>query len=294
MKRGAKIFIVIAFCVFIFSTFAKVMNYIFVRPVVGDYEIDRITKSVAVTENNVYAVTDTFDINFKGVDTEILYPIQTVEKGNEIRVSDISVISSTNTLFSYSIKKKGDVIYIAFDNNGKTGRDLVSFNYYLDKGEDFDESKDLFAVELFNSEVAKEVPNLNYTVKFDRNINPDNIHFFTGSENKLDFNVTINGNTIAGKYIGSRPLSETAVLTVDLEEGFFIHERNSKTSDLIMRIIYLVITIIFGLVWFFKGKDDEIAASPVFSIPDNMSPLEIGYWIDGSVEYNDMFYLLLD
>lgn len=294
MKRGAKVFIVIAFCVFIFTTFAKVMNYIFVKPSIGDYEINRINKTVAVTENNVYSVTESFDIDFKGAATELLYPIRTMERGNEILVKDINVVSTGNTMFSYKVKKSKDTIYIAFYNNGKTGRDLVSFSYYLDKGEDFDPDKDYFAIELFNPDVCKEIKELQYTVKFDRNINPDNIHFYTSIENKVDFNVTVNGNTLAGKYIGTRNLTEEATLLVDLDEGFFIHERNSKISDIIMRIVYLIITVVFGLVWFFKGKDDEIAANPVFTAPDGMNPLEVGYWIDGSVQYNDMFYFLLE
>lgn len=293
MKGKARIFIVIGFMLFFVCTFTTVLKH-FQGNSAHDYVIDNVVKTINVSEDNIYSVTDTIGIKFNSYDSYLYYDIPMYdENGIERKIYDIKVSSINTQLIEFSASKIDKNLRLKI-SSPYTNKDTISIQYKSENSEDFDETKDSFNFKLFDPNLTVSLNDLSFLVKFHKAISENSVNIELLPAYKEDFKYTVNNNTISGSYKGKKyGLMNEINLDVEFAEGFFNGERNYKTSNFYIVLGYIIITALFAILWFFKGKDDKVAANPVFTVPEGYNPLELGYWLDKSVEYSDMFYMVL-
>lgn len=295
MKKKAKVLLILLLFVFFGFTFSTVMNSAFKRETVGGYDILSIRKNANISGSNVVSIDDAYDIDFKDYNSCIEYFIPLKEDNYNIKITDLEVYSTPDGI-TYQIAKQNDNIALKVKNNGIMGNAKINVKYKINKGEDYDSEKDSFKLVLFDSKIISQVKDLSFSVTFPKVINSSNISLYSGD--KLDnenFNLTYNSNILNGYYKNANnlALSKYTELNVKFEDGYFKNVRDAKDISIRISIIYFFITLIFLVIWFFKGKDESIASKPVFYPPNDFNPLEIGYWIDNSMDYSDAFFMVL-
>lgn len=296
MKNKLKVFLIIVLILFITCTISTVLKNTSV-PKAGSSDILSVSKTVSVTTRNELNVSDAFLVDFKDYNSKLVYKIPLQEDNYDIEVSRFDFISSSSgDRVKANLAKIDNDIVVTVSNNGYVGKDNILLTYTIDKGEDFDDEKDSFNLTMFDTSLGPNVKELTFNVTFPKVVNEEKVYLLAGNVISNDeFDVNVNGNIVSGHFLaqGNQALYKDTELNIEFEEGYFKGQRNNIVISNGITIIYLIITIIFLCLWFFKGKDESIIPSPTFYTPDEYSPLEIGYWIDGNVDYQDIFFLLI-
>jgi uncharacterized membrane protein YgcG len=112
----------------------------------------------------------------------------------------------------------------------------------------------------------------------------------SGDESRAVF--SLDGNTITGEVIGALATSEGVTFRTILPEGYFVNER-TDTWMVIFAIIVGIAAAAGALFLFFRfGKDKKIIPVVEFYPPDDLSPAEVGYVLNGVANPKDIISLI--
>ena len=108
-----------------------------------------------------------------------------------------------------------------------------------------------------------------------------------GSTFELPFVLSDDGCTVSGRY-KSLPKGYGMTIRIEMDDGYFNeavvpvdYASIGYCVAILISIIFLVFAII---VWLRKGRDGKVIAPVRFSPPEGLSPLDVGFILDGCVE----------
>ena len=108
----------------------------------------------------------------------------------------------------------------------------------------------------------------------------------------FDVSIDENTNTITAK---GRALPYRVGLTAaaTLEEGYWVNPANRDFVWTILYVILALIPLIAVLLWVRWGRDPQIVRTVEFYPPENLSPCELGYIVDGRVDDKDIASMMM-
>ena len=90
---------------------------------------------------------------------------------------------------------------------------------------------------------------------------------------------------------------ESLTIRIGLEEGYFNESFLSKLTNAFFEFAYVIlggILLLLGLfTWRKYGRDEKMFVAPEFYPPENMTPAEVGYIIDSTMDNKDVTALLI-
>ena len=104
---------------------------------------------------------------------------------------------------------------------------------------------------------------------------------------------SVEGNTITINTLKQLPQGSYITVGIMLPEGYFSGELSDRRSYLILYVIGLASGLLMLYMWFTKGRDPKSVQTVEFYPPDDLTPAEIGYIIDGTVDRKDVLSLLI-
>ncbi len=261
------------------------------------YDVD-----VVVQENNVLNVTETIVADYDQVDglrhgilreipveLDFSFPDGT-SKRFRIILSDVDVIGQP-----YSVSKDGayQVLRIGDADEYATGLVTYIIQYKYDMGDDFYEAADFLYYNVIGTEWYADIHNASFSVQmpkpFDQN---DVVAYAGGYGTKSTIDVAINGNTISGS-VQDLGTYEGITLIVDLPEGYYVGERTGPPFVPILLVVFALIVAAAFVLFLLFGRDSKVVQTVEFNAPDGMTPAEVGYIIDGSVDNKDISSLII-
>ena len=298
-KNYIKIFF-ISFFIFLICPFnAKADN----GYVIKNYNVD-----IKVNENNVLNIKETIDVNFILESHGIYEYIALVNNFNrdDFDTKTKAKVSNLKINEKYTTSKSDGILKLTIGDPDKTiiGEKQYIIEYDYDYGDDNIEKYDELYHNIISNKWTTSIQNVNFKIQMPKEFDTSLINFtvgYYGSTYYEDVIYNIDGNTIEGtinKNLSGNALNQSEGLTVRIElpEGYFKGERKVFDPTFLIihgEIILTSLLIIFGIIIFKKYsyyKKDLLVVE--YTVPDNLTPAEIGYLYDGKTKNEQIVSLI--
>ena len=262
------------------------------------FVIDHYQINMDVRENNSYKVTEILDVDFSSARHGIIRNIPIYFDHMYVPVSDISVEDH-----EYSVErgKKSVNIRIGSADAYVEGKIRYTITYLYDVGADKLTDMDEFNHNVIGTQWDTTIKSADFRITLPKPFNRDNVNCTSGKHGSTDnsgVKWTVDGTVISGRLL--KPLSnfEGLTLALPLPEGYWVGAVSHREPGWLIRTVlgyplYIFAIIVSFLLWFIKGRDNQLFPSVQFEPPEGLTPSEIGYIIDGQVDNKDVTSLIL-
>ncbi|MFA6776061.1 MAG: DUF2207 domain-containing protein [Sphaerochaetaceae bacterium] len=260
-----------------------------------DYAIPSYTMDVAVNDANVYSVSETIDVDFSRPRHGIYRFIPVRYGKKRVELSDLRAsvpIQRDSVSDAYVSFRLGDPdLYVS-------GAQRYVIGYTLGIGDDGNPDYDEVYYDLLGSEWECPVNNFSFVIHMPHPVDQSKIWVVTGTAGgttSVPFTVSQDGMTVSGT---ARNLGEGKGLNlrIELPEGYFASVVKDKDETTFYAALALLVSL-FGVLlawWTFSryGRDDLVVPVVRFEVPEGLSPMDVGYLSDGSVDAKDLSSML--
>lgn len=290
---------------FALTIVAFLMLFCFVKTAKADEAYDILSHDVfiKVGENNVIDVVERLRLDFTQSRHGFYYELQTM--GNIHRD-----IEPYNTRYNFNVQnfnvlnhkfelsREGDFLVAKIGDPNKTvfGEVVYTISYRCNLGIDNIDEFDELYWNLLYCNYYNTIESASFTIEMPKPFDSDPYISLSrfGTADRSSVYWEKEGNTIKGKVLRQVEGSEYLTIRLTLPEGYFVgaSDPNSAWRNAIYIVSALCVLAAFAL-WVRYGRDDKIFPTVEFYPPDNMTPAEAGYVIDGCVDDKDVISLIL-
>ena len=260
------------------------------------YETEAFDVKVTVSEDHVCHVEETITVNFQsekhGIFRYIPYEpgIYTIK---HVRIADDSY--DVESQYENGINQK--IIRIGDEDKTLKGRHTYLISYDIVAYRDRDEVLDYFSLDVLPTEWETDIQKSHITVQMPKEIDPEKLQVFSGSygldENYLGIDADYDNasNTIT---ISAENLYQGAGISLytELPEGYWEEAASRDWLLYPLLVILAGVPVLCFVLWLIFGRDKKLIRTVEFYPPEDLTPAEIGYIIDGSVDTKDMVSML--
>lgn len=260
------------------------------------YETEAFDVKVTVSEDHVCHVEETITVNFQsekhGIFRYIPYKpgIYTVKHMN---VADDPY--DVESQYENGINQK--IIRIGDENKTLKGRHTYRISYDIVGYREKDDMLDYFSLDVLPTEWETDIQKSHITVQMPKAIAPEKLQVFSGAygldENFLDIDADYDSvtDTIS---ISAENLYQGAGISLysELPEGYWVEAASRDWLLYPLLVILIGVPALCSVLWLIFGRDKKLVKTVEFYPPEDLTPAEIGYIIDGSVDTKDIVSML--
>ncbi|MDD6042844.1 MAG: DUF2207 domain-containing protein [Eubacteriaceae bacterium] len=255
------------------------------------YDVD-----VDITASHVCKITENIKVNFTearhGIFRYIPYEqgIYTIKKINVTR--DPYEVSTEYNNGWHKIIKIGD------PDEEVSGEHFYVIGYNIVGYEDGDTENDYLSLDLLPTGWDTSIKKSHIKVKLPKAIDENQLKLYVGqygaSNNEADIDFKYNKKTNIIE-IKAKNLEKGCGITISaqLPEGYWENPANRKWMSVPLIAVLGAVPLLLILLWFLFGRDPKVIKPVEFYPPEQMTSAEIGYVIDGSVDYKDLISLIM-
>ncbi len=89
------------------------------------------------------------------------------------------------------------------------------------------------------------------------------------------------------------PANKGLSLRKKLKNGYWVKAQNYDDKKIFMAILFVLLTLLTLLLWLLFAKEARLVKTVEFYPPEGMTPAEMGYLIDGSIEDKDILSMIV-
>ena len=246
-----------------------------------EYDVD-----VEVSESNTYSYHEHLDMYYMTPHHGIYRYIPT----QGVRISGIRVPSydyETYTQSGYMVVKIGSGSYTLM------GANPYDIYYKISMYEDGNDVKDMLLLNLIPTDWETDIDSSTCTVVLPKEADLSKAEVFSGSygtdSNELGSVLTAGDDgrtiTITTKNI---PEHSGVTLSLELPQGYWVGAMEYGTLGPFAILLFLLGPIGALILWYVFGRDDHMTRTVEFYPPDDLTPGEIGFIIDGRADKEDI------
>ena len=274
------------------------------------YDIINHDVYITVSENNVLDVVERLTLNFTQERHGFYYYLQYKGTGyyylddEWVAVNYNQHVYDFNvTGYDYELSKESDsdgsylVAQIGDADKLIIGEQEYIISYKCNAGDNGYDDFDDFYRNIINCAYGDTIENASFTIELPKDFDESLVNVTLGEYGSVDSSDVyweIDGNTLYGYAL--RPLEGGERITVRMEfpDDYFVGETNSQdTWNIAIYVISGLLVVLAFILWLAFGKDNRIFPTVEFYAPDEMTPAEAGYIIDGCVDNKDVISLIL-
>ncbi|MEG0249605.1 MAG: DUF2207 domain-containing protein [Peptostreptococcus sp.] len=262
------------------------------------YITDSFVTEIQANEDYSFDVTETIDVDFitpkHGIFRYI--PVST----GEYNVKDVKVIGDDyDVSTNYDSNKKSVEVKIGNKDRVLNGKMQYTIKYKIVGIKADKDSRDFLKLDLLPTEWNTPIGTAKSTLKMPKNVNWKDAEIFYGkygSTSKVNdnkkFKVTSNDKQLTVEAMGLDAFEGVSMRSY-LEPGYWVGAKNYDSSKAIISVLFILLATLTFILWWTFGRDPHFVRTIEFYSPDNMTPAEIGTFIDGKVENNDMTSMIV-
>ena len=261
------------------------------------FEIRDYDVKVSVGEDNAYEVVEMIKVEFSEPRHGIYRTIPLSYDGRRANIKQIGVAG-------WDIKTSTDsqnlVIRIGSEDEYVSGNQTYAISYRYELPPDRSEEYDEFYFNLIGNEWPVSIDNVSFSVDMPKPFDSGDVSVYSGpygseSSEGVDFNVGSSG--VSGKTLKMLLPGESVTIRIELEDGYFKESFMLKLTDFFFDYAYVLLGVLLlaagFLTWRKYGRDEKMFVAPEFYPPDEMTPAEVGYIIDSTMDNKDVTALLI-
>ena len=277
----------------------------------NNYTYDSYHVDIVVKEDNSYDITETITMTY-GPKTEgvhqgwaraIPYRYQfnyTDKNGKKYRYmvnAEVTLGEVTEFYDSYKedglfvIEMKQDGVYV----NGQTKEYVIKYNFSV--GYDFINTQDMFYFNIIGSDFPVKVNNVTFSITMPKPFDSGDLKFYKGLYGESDefAGYTVSGNVISSSAPINLKANEALTINLDLPEGYYNTPiaKIYNTFQLVLPIVAGVMLLIIAISLMLLQNRDTPTPVVEFYAPDDLSPADCKYILDGKVTSLDVSSIIV-
>jgi uncharacterized membrane protein YgcG len=282
--------------IIVVSTFILLFALFFVSA--EDYSIDSFDSHITVTTKGYYDIVENAQLTFNVPKHGFYRTLPTMftldgEDSINARVTKIKANEDLDvSKSSYSV-----VMRLGSADRTVTGEHDYAISYRYDIGEDRFTDKDEFYFNIIGTEWAVPLEKTTFTVEFPSPIDKDEIFFTRGllgstGNDGVTWSLDSSSQIITGQ-VDRLEVGEAVTIKVNLPEGYFTKRTNFQLIIAPFALILTLLALLLAYKWWREyGRDKNLVIVPRFTPPEDLSPLDAGYIIDGTLDIHDVTSML--
>ena len=271
----------------------------------GGYQITGYDVNVRVTEENVYEITETIQVDFleqrHGIYRDIPLENSVVRLDGSGGITRAKVTDIDCNGENYTVSREGDNCRIKLGSESKTitGAKTYRISYKYDLGNDIFENGDEFYFNLIGSGWENTtIQNVTFTIQMPKSFDTSKIGMSYGPKGSTQTDglyYQVDGQTIKGYLDQNQTLTSGDALTVRIElpSGYFVENNSFPFLACISILLSAGLLLCAFYLWYKYGKDDMVVETIEFYPPDGMNSAEAAYMYYGNLEDKDITSLII-
>lgn len=265
----------------------------------NSYITDSFVTEIQANEDYSFDVTETIDVDFitpkHGIFRYI--PVST----GEYKVKNVKVIGDDYDVSSnYDSNKKSIEIKIGNKDRVLNGKMQYIIKYKIVGIKADKASRDFLKLDLLPTEWNTSIGNAKSTLKMPKSVNWKDAEIFYGSygstsklnDNNSKFKISSDDKQITVSAMGLNAFEGVSIRSY-LDNGYWVGAKNYDSSKNIISILFILFATLTFILWWLFGRDPHFVRTIEFYSPENMTPAEIGTFIDGKVNNADMTSMIV-
>jgi uncharacterized membrane protein YgcG len=260
------------------------------------YTIEELHSDVTITPEGFYDVQERIVMDFleplRGFYRVLPVKYEITDGSRDDVQVRVSKIKASDTLTIY---RNDYTVSIRLGQAERTLRGLQNYNisYRYDIGPDPYEAYDEFYFNIVGEDWEVPIENFSFTIQFPAPIDSQNIWFSRGirgttSAEGVTWELSSDGMTVSGVTTALQP-GEALTIRVQMPDGYYVERTDWQAMYRIGHVVLSLLLIICAwFVWQKYGKDKDLIIVPRHEPPQGMSPLDVGYIIDESLDPRDV------
>ena len=242
--------------------------------------------TVDVSENNSYDYHEHLDMYYVTAHHGIYrYLPKQGQKLSGVRVPDYEY--ETYTQSGYEVLKIGSGSYVL------TGENPYDIYYKISMYEDENQEKDMLLLNLVPADWETSIGSSKCVVTLPKEADLSKANIYSGpygTETNQDNAVMTAGEdgktiTVTAKDI---PAHHGITLQLELPQGYWVGAQEFGTVGVMQMMMFLLGPVGAALMWYLCGRDKHMVKTLEFYPPDDLTPGEIGYLVDGRADRQDV------
>ena len=264
-----------------------------------DLEINDYDVNITINEDNSYFISEMIHVGFNNLDMHGIFrdiPTKTYF-GKPVNIKDLDV--STH---NYSSERNGDFLSLRIGDKDiyVNPKETYNLNYLYFIGDDANAEMDEFYFNIIGPQWEIPIHNTSFSVTLPKPFDPSNLNITSGyleSTDNTEVIYVVEGNTINGELNRTLNPGESLTIALPLPEGYYSEVTpdgmflNKLTSY--YNYIFPFLLLLAAFLWFRYGRDEKIYPPVEFYPPEDLTPAEIGYIYDKSIDPYDITSMLV-
>lgn len=258
-----------------------------------DYITDRFDVSARADSSHRIHYTEVIDVNFVSGHHGITRYIP--ENHDIYKVRNLTCEGEP---YRVSHDDGNLVIRVGDEDRILTGKKEYVIRYDLVYRKDTRTDRDTLSIDLLPTGWGTSIREATAALTMPKDVDPDSYRIYLGLYGKTDpagnddFTISSDGKTVS---FAKSDLEKGAGMTVDaaLPEGYWEGAPTWLKYSQILRFAAVLMAAVSVILYLIFGRDPEVVRTVEFYPPDQMTPAEVGYVIDGSVDDGDMGSMIL-
>ena len=261
------------------------------------YTTDSYDIDVVVNEDNSYMFVETIKVNYDSPRHGIYryIPMTDMDGNTALKVDSMWVDDWDYETYEEDSCK---VFKIGSGDVTVTGPQTFRFGYRIRMYDDMDTSGDLLYVDLLPTDWETAIKASTITVKLPKPVDEESIELYAsgyGSSETVDnvfwsYDEDSNSVTIEGRRL-EKGIGIT--MLINLPEGYWVGQMNREWMKPAVMGILIGAALLLGILWLLFGRDKKIIPTVEFYPPEGLTPAEVGFIIDGTVDKKDLVSLII-
>lgn len=270
-----------------------------------DYETLRYDVDVVISEQNAYAVTETITVDFKSPAHGIYRYITTggdlyyVDEQGNLKTANgklhISNIDTGGVTLKKSYENDNVVLRLGDADITLTGEYTYTIRYIAEMYDDGTDAFDHVYWDLIPAEWQSPIREASFRVELPKDFDDSTLEWIsgpTGSGTTGEVEWTRSGNAVSGTLLRPLDAYEGVTVRIVLPDGYFTGVRSDTWMGIAGGFASLISALIALLLFKRYGKDRKIVPVVEFYPPDDLSPAEVGYILNGKADVKDILSLV--
>ncbi|MDD2301925.1 MAG: DUF2207 domain-containing protein [Bacillota bacterium] len=265
-----------------------------------DYHVD-----LTVRENNSFVVQETITVDFHSPAHGIYRYITT---GGEVFYRDdsgelksisgrlhIGAVDAGDVPVLQSRESENVVIRLGSADETVTGRQVYTLRYEAEAYDDGVPEFDQVYWDLIPTGWETPIEQASFRIEMPRAFDDAKLEWIIGSVGSGrtgEVSWSKDGNIITGKLDRSLYAYEGVTLRILLPEGYFSGERTDTWMAAVAGLLGMAAALGAFLLFLRFGKDKKVIPVVEFYPPDDLSPAEVGYILNGTANTKDVLSLI--
>lgn len=263
----------------------------------GGYDTDRFDVDMTVEDNHVIHVKETIQVDFLAARHGIFRYIP-YESGI-YTIKNIKVDGdpySTETVSENGAVQK--VIQIGDADETIKGKHTYTIRYDIVGYEDETPGQDYLSIDLLPTGWESAISAASIKVSLPKAVDPASLNLYSGYYGmdgnqlhvKADYDEETNVITI---NTGMLYQGAGITLQADLPEGYWQGAASRDWMVWLLVGILIALPLLMGALWLIFGRDPKVVETVEFYPPEGLTPAEIGYVIDQTIDNKDLASMIM-